>query len=150
MFGLLPRVPLGLVGVITAPLLHGNLLHLVSNTLPLLVLGVALYFFYGRIGRLVFLYSYFTPSLLVWIFGRQVFHLGASGLIYAIAFFLFVSGVVRGELKSLLIGIITAVAYGGLIWGILPSHESVSWEYHMAGTAVGVSLAVYFRNQPIK
>ena len=150
MFGLLPRVPLGLVGVLTAPLLHGSLLHLMSNTLPFLLLGVALYFFYGQIGRLVFLYSYFLPSLLVWVFGRQIFHLGASGLIYSIAFFLFVSGIVRSELKSLAIGIGTAIAYGGMIWGILPTSEQISWEYHMAGALVGVSLAVIFRNRPIK
>jgi membrane associated rhomboid family serine protease len=150
MFSLLPRVGLGLLGVITAPLLHGNLVHLMSNTLPLLVLGVALYFFYGRIGRLVFLYSYFVPSLLVWIFGRPVFHLGASGLIYSIAFFLFVSGIVRREVKSLIIGIVTAVIYGGLVWGILPTSEAVSWEYHTAGTIVGVSLAIVFRNRKIK
>ena len=150
MFGLLPRVGLGLIGVITAPLLHGSLLHLMSNTLPLLILGVALYFFYGRIGRAVFLYSYFVPSLLVWLFGRPVFHLGASGLIYSIAFFLFVSGIVRREFKSLIIGIVTAVAYGGLIWGILPTSEAVSWEYHTAGTVVGVSLAIIYRNTTIK
>jgi membrane associated rhomboid family serine protease len=149
MFGLLPRIALGLVGLVTAPLLHGSLLHLMSNTLPLLILGVALYFFYGRIGRVVFLYSYFAPSLLVWLFGRQIFHLGASGLIYAIAFFLFVSGIVRQELKSLVIGIVTAIAYGGLIWGILPTSGRISWEYHMAGTIVGVGLAIYFRKRRI-
>jgi membrane associated rhomboid family serine protease len=150
MFGIYPRVPLGLVGVITAPLLHGNLLHLISNTLPLLLLGVGLYFFYGRIGRRVFLYAYFIPSLLVWIFGRQVFHIGASGLIYSIAFFLFVSGIVRREVKTLTIGLVTAAAYGGLVYGILPSSELVSWEYHMAGTIVGITLAIFYRNQPIK
>ena len=150
MFGILPRVGLGLLGVVTAPLLHGSLVHLMSNTLPLLVLGVALYFFYGRIGRFVFLSSYFIPSLLVWVFGRQIFHIGASGLIYSIAFFLFVSGIVRRELKSLVIGIVTAIAYGSLIWGILPTSEKVSWEYHMAGTIVGVTLAIYFRNRQIQ
>ena len=150
MFGLLPRVGLGLVGIITAPLIHGSLLHLISNTLPLLILGVALYFFYGLIGRSAFLYSYFIPSVLVWIFGRQVFHIGASGLIYSMAFFLFVSGIIRGELKSLVIGIVVAVAYGGLIWGILPTSEGVSWEYHMAGTIVGISLAFIYRKKRIQ
>lgn len=150
MFGILPRVGLGLVGVITAPLLHGNLLHLMSNTLPLLLLGVGLYFFYGKIGRRVFLYAYFVPSVMVWIFGRQVFHIGASGLIYAIAFFLFVSGIVRREIKTLTIGLVTAAAYGGLVWGILPSSEVVSWEYHMSGTLVGIFLAFIYRKQPIQ
>lgn len=149
-FALLPRNPIGLVGILTAPLLHASLLHLLSNTLPLLILGVALYFFYGLIGRSVFLYSYFIPSVLVWIFGRQIFHLGASGLIYSLAFFLFVSGIVRREFKSLVIGLVTAVAYGGLVWGILPTNEAVSWEYHMAGTFVGVTLAIYYRNKRIK
>ena len=150
MFGLLPRMPLGLLGVLFAPLLHGSLVHLVSNTLPLLVLGVTLYFFYGRIGRRAFLYSYFVPSILVWIFGRQIFHIGASGLIYAIAFFLFVSGIVRRELKSLLIGLVTAAVYGGLVWGIFPTSGLISYEYHMAGALVGVVLAIYFRNIRIK
>lgn len=149
-FALLPRNPIGLIGIVTAPLLHGSLFHLMSNTLPLLVLGVALYFFYGVIGRSVFLYAYFLPSVLVWLFGRQIFHLGASGLIYAMAFFLFISGIVRREFKSLIIGILTAGIYGGLVWGILPGNEAISWEYHMAGSLVGITLAIYYRNRKIQ
>jgi membrane associated rhomboid family serine protease len=150
MFGVLPRVPLGLIGIITGPLLHGSLMHLVSNTFPLLILGVTLYFFYGRMARDVFLYSYFVPGFLIWVFGRQIFHIGASGLIYGIASFLFFSGIVRTELRSLLIGIITAIAYGGLIWGVFPTNHLISWESHLAGAVVGGVVAFWYKSKKIK
>lgn len=145
-FGILPREPLGLIGILTGPLLHGSVVHLVSNTIPLLLLGVTLYFFYGKQARNVFLLSYFVPSALVWIFGRSLFHIGASGLIYSLAAFLFISGIVRSELRSLIIGIAVAILYGGLIWGIMPTDYSISWEMHLAGTITGGGVAYLNRN----
>lgn len=148
-FGILPREPIGLLGILFAPLLHGSLVHLISNTLPLLFLGVTLYFFYGRIAKKVFLLSYFLTGSLVWLFGRTSFHIGASGLIYGIASFLFFSGIVRAEFKSLVISIAVMLTYGGLVWGVLPTVPGVSWESHLFGALVGGVAAYVYRNQVI-
>lgn len=146
MFGILPRELLGLIGVLVGPLIHGSVVHLASNTFPLLFLGTALYYFYGNLATRVFLISYLGTGVLVWLFARTTFHIGASGLIYGIAFFLFFSGLFRRELKSLLIAIVVVLVYGGLIWGILPSIPGISWESHVAGTLVGGVLAFLYRN----
>jgi membrane associated rhomboid family serine protease len=148
-FGILPREAFGLLGILFAPLLHDSIVHLVSNTLPLLFLGTALYYFYGKMAKKVFLMSYFLTGSLVWIFGRTTFHIGASGLIYGIASFLFVSGIVRAEFKSLIISVVVVIAYGGLVWGVLPTFPGVSWESHMFGALVGAGTAVFFRNKVI-
>ncbi len=148
-FGILPRNPYGLLGLIFGPLLHGSLLHLASNTVPLLFLGTTLYYFYGRIGRKVFLAGYFLTGILVWLFARPSFHIGASGLIYAIASFLFFSGIVRTEFRSMLISLIVVLAYGGLVWGVLPTMPGISWESHLFGALVGGWLAYIYRDTRI-
>ena len=89
--------------------------------------------------------SYFITGALVWSFGRSTFHIGASGLIYGIAAFLFFSGIVRAEFKSLIISLAVVATYGGLVWGVLPSIPGVSWESHLLGLLSGLFLAVYFR-----
>jgi membrane associated rhomboid family serine protease len=149
-FGILPREPLGLLGVLLAPLLHGSIVHLVSNTLPLLLLGTTLYYFYGKLAKRVFLLSYFLTGALVWLFGRTSFHIGASGLIYGIASFLFFSGIVRAEFKSLVISIAVVIGYGGLVWGVLPTIPGISWESHLSGVIVGGVVAFAYRNKQIE
>lgn len=149
-FGILPRELLGLIGIIFSPLIHGSVLHLVSNTLPVLLLGVTLYFFYGNIARDVFLVCYFGTGLLVWLFARTSFHIGASGLIYGMAAFLFVSGVVRTEFRSIIIAIAVAVIYGSLVYGILPTIPGISWESHLFGALVGGTMAYLYRNRVIR
>jgi membrane associated rhomboid family serine protease len=144
--GILPRESLGLLGILFAPLLHGSLLHLISNTLPLLFLGITLYYFYGNIARKVFYASYIITGAIVWLFARTSFHIGASGLIYGIASFLFFSGLVRAEFKSLLISLAVVISYGSLVWGVLPSLPGISWEMHLSGALVGGLAAYLFRN----
>jgi membrane associated rhomboid family serine protease len=148
-FGILPREAFGLMGILFAPLLHSSIIHLVSNTLPLLFLGITLYYFYGNIAKKVFLASYFLTGSLVWLFGRTTFHIGASGLIYGIASFLFFSGIVRAEFKSLIISLAVVLTYGGLVWGILPSIPGLSWESHFFGALVGGVAAFVYRNKAI-
>jgi membrane associated rhomboid family serine protease len=140
--GIKPRSLSGLVGIFTAPMIHGSLAHLLSNTIPLLFLGSVLFFFYQRIGAVVFFRCYFITNMLVWIFSPRIsYHIGASGLIYGLASFLIFFGVLRGDLLSLLISITIFVAYGGIFYGVLPSDPSVSWESHLAGAVVGATTA---------
>lgn len=149
-FGILPRELMGLIGIVFSPLIHGSIIHLVSNTLPVLFLGVTLYFFYGVIARDVFLFCYFGTGILVWLFGRSSFHIGASGMIYGMASFLFISGMVRTEFRSLIIAIVVAVTYGGLVYGVLPTIPHISWETHLFGALVGGVMAIIYRNRVIR
>jgi membrane associated rhomboid family serine protease len=143
-FGIIPRTLQGLIGILTAPMLHGSFAHLVSNTVPLLFLGSVLFFFYGRIGPAVFLRSYFWTNILVWLFARPANHIGASGLVYALAFFLIFLGIFRRDFASIFISIIVLLLYGGVFYGVLPSDPNVSWESHLAGALVGISTAVTY------
>ena len=143
-FGIYPRDLNGLIGVFAAPLLHGNFNHLMSNTIPLLILGSTLYFFYPKIASWVFLYAYFFTNLLVWVFGRPYIHIGASGLVYALAAFLVFYGIFRRNFKSVIISILVILVYGGMAYGILPFNSQVSWESHLLGAVVGFVAAFLF------
>lgn len=136
--GIQARSLFGLIGIFTSPLIHGDLSHLISNTLPLLFLGSALFFFYQRIGRIVFFNCYFYTNMLVWLLSpRASFHIGASGLIYGLSAFLIFFGFLRRDFKSLLISIVVTLLYGGIFYGVLPTNTSISWESHLAGAVVG-------------
>jgi membrane associated rhomboid family serine protease len=143
-FGILPRTAFGIIGIFASPLIHGSYLHLVSNSVPLLILGTLLFFFYDRIAPLVFFYCYFLTGILVWLFARPSFHIGASGLIYGIAFFLLFIGLFKKDFLSVLISIGVAFFYGGIIWGVFPNSPEISWESHFLGALVGVFCAFIY------
>jgi len=144
-FGIQPRTMVGLLGIVVAPLIHGNLSHLLSNTFPLLFLGSALFFFYPLIAGRVFFRSYFWTNTLVWLFTfRQGPHIGASGLVYSLAFFLIFFGLFRRDFLSMLISVLTLLLYGGVFYGVLPTDPRISWESHFAGALVGITSAVTF------
>jgi membrane associated rhomboid family serine protease len=146
-FGIIPRTLWGLIGIFTAPMIHGNLGHLISNTVPLLFLGGTLFFFYNRIGTIVFFRCYFLTNILVWLFSpRQTVHIGASGLIYGLSAFLIFFGFLRKDLMSMLISIIVILLYCGIFYGVLPTDPWISWESHLAGTIVGTATAFMLRN----
>jgi membrane associated rhomboid family serine protease len=146
--GIMPRTLWGLVGVVTAPMIHGGIEHLISNTFPLLFLGSALFFFYQRIGRDVFMRCYFITNLLVWLFSpRQSFHIGASGLIYGLSAFLIFFGLLRKDFISLFISIVVILTYGGIFYGVLPTDPRLSWESHLAGFIVGTITAIQFKDK---
>lgn len=123
LFGILPRDLWGMVGIFTAPLIHGNLLHLASNSLPVLFLGTTLYVFYDRIANRVFAQCYILTGLLVWIFARPTLHIGASGLIYGLASFLMFFGIFRQDIKSILISLIIIFLYGGYFMVCCPPNR---------------------------
>lgn len=139
--GVYPREITGLIGILTAPMIHADVIHLASNTFPLVFLGSTLYLFYNQIASYVFFQCYIFPGALVWIFGRSSYHIGASGLIYGLAFFLISFGIFRKDFKSLFISLIIIILYGGLFYGVLPIKSGVSWEYHLMGAIVGVATA---------
>ena len=144
--GILPRTFIGLLGIITSPLIHADFSHLISNTIPLIILGWVLFNFYPRVSYLLFFFVYFLTGLLVWIFARHVYHIGASGIVYAFVSFLFFSGIFRRDNKSIALALVITFLYGGLVWGMIPGWKGISWESHLFGAIAGLIAAYIFRN----
>lgn len=142
--GIFPRSLFGLFGILFSPLIHGDMLHLVSNTFPILFLGTALFMFYDRIAAKVFFHCYLATGVLVWLFARPAIHIGASGLIYGLAFFFIFFGIFRKDFKSILLSLVVLFLYGGIFYGILPTQPGVSWESHLMGGIVGAMSAMYY------
>ncbi len=144
-FGLYPREIKGITGVFMAPLLHADFGHLFSNTVPLLVLGAGLFYFYRQIGYKVFFSIYLITGLWVWVSARPSYHIGASGVVYGLASFLFFSGLIRGHKYLMAFSLFVVFLYGSLIWGVLPLQIGISWESHLMGAAAGLLCSFYFR-----
>lgn len=146
-FGILPRDLKGLRGILFSPLIHGDLTHLFNNSIPLLILGASLYYFYKSLAFRIVLYSWLLSGLYTWISARYAMHIGASGLVYALFGFLLFSGFIRKNTRLIAISFLSAFLYGSLIWGILPWDKSISWEGHFWGLLIGIVLAFYFRKK---
>lgn len=146
-YGILPLQPEGLKGIILSPFIHSNYDHLFSNTIPFLVLSFALFYFYRNLAYRILLLIYILSGLCVWLGGRDAYHIGASGIVYGLAFFLFFSGVFRKDANLLTIGIIVVFLYGSMFWGIFPIKPGISWESHLWGSMSGLVLAWYYRKQ---
>ncbi|NOX64597.1 MAG: rhomboid family intramembrane serine protease [Chlorobi bacterium] len=148
-FGLYPRTLHGLLGIITSPLIHANFDHLYSNAIPLLVLGVSINYFYQESSKKVFLISYFLTETLVWIFARGSYHIGASGIVYALVSFLFFSGIIKKDKRAITLSLLVVFLYGGLAYGVFPVKEGISWESHLLGGLVGIFMAFLFKKKDI-
>jgi membrane associated rhomboid family serine protease len=143
--GVYPRKLSGLVGILTAPLVHADFSHLASNSITLLVLMIFLFYAYTNSSFKVFFSVYFLSNVLVWIFARDAYHIGASGIIYGLVTFMFFVGVFRKDSKSIGLSLLVTFMYGGLVWGVLPTDPAISYEAHLAGAVVGILAAVVFR-----
>ncbi len=144
-FGVYPLHLKGLPGILFAPFIHANFNHLISNSIPFFVLLFALIYFYRRISYRIFFQMYILAGLCVWLSGREAWHIGASGVIYALAAFHFVSGIIRNDIRLLTISVVVVFLYGGMVWGMLPINPDVSWESHLWGSISGIVLAIYYR-----
>jgi len=144
-YGIHPRDWVGLRGLLFSPFIHGSWEHLFNNSIPLLVLGTSLFYFYRPVAWYVWLYGWFISGLWVWVVGRSSFHIGASGLVYVLAFFLFFSGVFNRNMRMMGISLLVAFLYGSMVWGIFPIEDGVSWESHLFGGALGLAMAYVFR-----
>lgn len=146
-FGIRPREPIGLLGVLFTPFLHGSLEHLFNNSVPLLVLGTSLFYFYREIALKTILWIALMGGFWVWVAARPSNHIGMSGVIYGLVSFLFFSGVFRKNMPLIAISLLMVFMYGSLIWGIFPIKEGVSWEGHLFGAISGIVLAFYFKEE---
>lgn len=149
-YGLVPRELFGLVGIITAPFLHINISHFLSNVMTLWVF-IYLCLQFGRM-RFFLLSAHIiiVSGILLWIFGRAGYHVGASGLLYGYFGYLLLAGWLSNSFLLLSISIGIAILYGSVIWGVLPQQEGVSWEGHLFGWFNGLAFAWITRKQWLK
>lgn len=146
-YGIYPRTVHGLIGVIVSPLLHGDFDHLWSNSIPLLVLGTIIVYFYRPIAFQIFAWVYLMTGIWVWAAGRPSYHIGASGIIYGFVSFVFFSGVFRKDTRLLALSLFVTFLYGGTVWGILPLQSGISFESHLLGALAGLITAYNFRKE---
>jgi membrane associated rhomboid family serine protease len=147
--GIFPRRIENIWGVFTLIFVHADWSHLFNNVFSFVILGSFLFFFYKQIAMKVMAVSYIFSGLILWIIGRESWHIGASGLIYSIAFFLFFSGVIRKHVPLIAISLIVAFVYGSMIWHVFPwqYQDPISWEGHLSGGIIGFVLSIWYRNE---
>lgn len=145
--GVYPGRVTGLIGLLTAPLIHGSFQHLVSNTPPMILLGTGLFYGYPRSWYLVLPLLWVGSGLGIWLIGRESFHFGASGVATGLMFFLFFAGIVRRDRLSVVLAMAAFFMYGSMVWGIFPQEEGISFEAHFAGAALGALSALLFRKR---
>ena len=148
-YGVRPRQWIGLPGVLAAPLLHADFAHLLANSVPLFVLGTAMLHLYPTAAFRVLPAVYLLPGIVVWLFGKDGVHVGASGLVYGLFSYVFVAGVLRRDRRAIAASMLVAFMYGALVWGVLPIRHGVSWETHLAATVIGVAMAILLRDADI-
>lgn len=139
--GVMPRTALGLRGVVLSPFIHGSLEHLYNNTISLAILLAALWYFYRDVAWKVVLYGIVLSGFLTWMIGRTSYHIGASGLIYVLASFIFFKGIFSSYFRLVALSLIVVFIYGSMLWYIFPVKEGMSWEGHLGGFLTGLFLA---------
>jgi membrane associated rhomboid family serine protease len=144
--GVYPRHGDALLGILSAPLIHGSWQHIMSNTLPTLLLGSILIYGYPRSRWWTLVIVWLLSGLGVWLFGRESYHFGASGLTHGMFFFLLLSGLLRRDRRSAALLMIAFFMYSGMLLSVFPGEPGVSFEYHLFGALSGLLCAFAFRH----
>jgi membrane associated rhomboid family serine protease len=136
-YGIRPRSEDGLVGIVAAPFLHADFAHLIANTGAFIVLGMLV----AAVSR-----RYWPVA------APNTIHIGASGLVYGYAAFLVAWGLVTRRASSILVAVLVVLLYGGLVFGVLPTQQGISWQGHLFGAIGGVVMALVLspRRQPAR
>ena len=150
-FGIQPRSVKGIFGILIAPLLHSkiDINHIINNSFPLVILFMALVYFYRQIALKVFFWIWILSGIGTWVIGvdSDSIHIGMSSVIYGLTVFIFYSGI-RSKNKQLqIISLLTVLVYGSLIWGIFPMEHHVSWEGHLSGAVSGLLLSMVYQDE---
>lgn len=146
-YGVAPRTWKGLRGIIFSPFIHGDMKHLFNNSIPLFVLSMSLFYFYRSISWQLLFFGLLLTGLLTWILGRPSYHIGASGIIYFLAAFLFFKGVFSRYYRLIALSLIVVFLYGGMLWYVTPVDPEISWEGHLSGLLTGFLFSlIYKRN----
>lgn len=145
--GIYPREWSGLPGIFTAPFIHGSWGHLASNSLPVLALTTIMVLFYRKVAFQSIVTIMLGTGMMVWLFGRISYHIGASGIVYGLIAFIFWTGVFKKNAKSVVLALIVLTLYSGSVETMFPNVEkNISWESHLFGAIVGIITAFLFKN----
>ncbi|NLO70672.1 MAG: rhomboid family intramembrane serine protease [Porphyromonadaceae bacterium] len=147
--GVFPREIKALPNIFTMPFIHSDLGHLANNIFSFFVLSVCLYYFYGEFASKVLIFSAILSGIILWIIGRDAWHIGLSGIVYALSFFLFFSGILRKHMPLIAISLVVVFLYGNNVWHLFPwqKFDPISWEGHLAGAVSGILFAFIYRKQ---
>ncbi|MCF1190661.1 rhomboid family intramembrane serine protease [Mangrovimonas sp. AS39] len=148
--GIYPLAVKGIPGIALSPLIHSGLTHLLHNSLPLLILSAALFYFYRPIAWKVIIFGILLSGLMTWLIGRPSYHIGASGLIYVLVSFTFFKGIFAKHYRLIALSLMVVFLYGGMVWYTFPIKDEISWEGHLSGFLVGLFFALVFRKQIAK
>ena len=146
-FGIYPQQPGGLAGVLFSPFIHGSFAHLFANTAPIIVIGTMLLYGYPRAAKVLLPAVYLGGGFAVWLFAREAYHIGASGLAFGMLFFVLTVGILRWDRRAIALSLLVFFLYGSMIWGVLPVAREVSFESHLSGALIGVVLAFQLRHR---
>lgn len=148
--GIYPRKFEGLRGILFGPFIHSDINHLFNNSIPLLVLSIALFYFYKSIRWKVLLYGMLLTGFLTWLIGRPALHIGASGVIYMLTAFLLFKGIFSKQYQLIALSLVVVFLYGSFLWYVFPIDPKISWEGHLSGLIVGFVFSILFRKNPIE
>jgi len=146
-YGVYPRTLKGFRGVVLSPFIHGSVEHLYNNTLPLAILTASLVYFYKKISLKVLLYGVLVSGIITWFIGRSSYHIGASGIIYVLASFIFFKGIFTKYYRLVALSLIVVFIYGSMLWYIFPIKDEISWEGHLGGFITGLLLAIIIKTE---
>ncbi|GGO67091.1 rhomboid family intramembrane serine protease [Bowmanella pacifica] len=146
--GILPREVTSLPGILFMPWLHGSLAHFMSNIVPLAIFWLLMLEYGLKRTLWVSLFIILSTGMLVWLFGRFAYHIGASGLVYGQFGFLVLAGFYSRQVIKLIISLAVGFLYGGMVFGVLPSQPFISWEAHLFGFASGLLAARLWHGRP--
>ncbi len=146
-YGVLPRTLKGIVGIFFSPFIHSDLSHLWNNTVPAVVLTGGLFYFYREVAWKVLVIIILGAGVGTWVIGREAYHIGASGVVYGLAAFLFFRGIWSKNFRLTAFSLIVVFLYGSLIWGTMPLQEGMSWEGHLSGFLSGTILAFMIKSK---
>ncbi len=149
-YGIYPRRLEGLRGIFFSPFIHGSLKHLFNNSVPLFVLSSALFYFYRNVRWKVLLLGLLLTGIATWCIGRPSLHIGASGVVYLLAAFLFFRGIFSKQFQLTALALVVVFLYGGMLWYVFPVNPDISWEGHLSGFFVGILFAFLFKENLIE
>jgi membrane associated rhomboid family serine protease len=144
-FGIFPRALDGLIGILTSPFIHGSWHHLISNTFPILILTTLMIHFFSKVAIRAYVFITLLTGFLIWLFGRQSYHIGASGVVYGLITFVFAIGIIRRDTRSMALAFLVFTLYSGYLEGFVPK-QGISHEAHIFGALSGALFAYLVRN----
>ena len=148
-YGVYPRDLIGFRGIFLTHFIHSNTNHLFNNSVPLFVLTGSLIYFYKDVAYKVLIFGALLTGLATWLIARESYHIGASGVVYALFSFVFFSGIIKKHYRLVALSLSIIFLYGSMIWYILPIKDGMSWEGHLSGFLVGLGFSIVYRKKGI-